>query len=378
MFAGIQIAHWVNSEGLELMSSRTSFDITIAHRCGKLYAFPAKEDGKITKLTEDVIVVTYNNGKTDTCKLGKQFGNSTGKTMLHHVICDLKPNAKFNKGDILAFNKLFFKRDWFNPTQVGLMLGVSTRVALRETLDTYEDGCGISSNLSKRLATTTAKTKDILANFNNDIADLVKVGDIVKYNTPLCVIKESFGGMGETTGVNLEGLQQLGDGVPLAKMEGVVESIEVLYCGDVALATDSVSKIIKVDNRRRKALNEDDPSVSATGEILEPTFIANNYVGKENILIRIRLTHKDDMVTGDKLVFDGPLKSVPGAIYTTPITTVRGYPIDGIYSYAGVLNRIVLSPVYTGILNLIMYQIGLNAIAVANGGVPAEPITESY
>lgn len=376
MFAGIQIAHWINSEGLELMSSRTPYDLLIAHRCGKLFAFPAKQDGTIKVLKDDVLVVTYADGSEDSCKLGKLFGNSTGKTMMHHMICDLRLGAKFKQGDILAFNKLFFKRDWWNPTQVAIMLGASVRVALKETLDTYEDGCSVSSSLSKRLSTITTKTKDILVNFDSEVVDLVKVGSEVKYNTPLCVIKEGYEGIDSIKGDNLEGLQQLGNGVPLAKVEGTVEGIEVLYCGDVSLATESVAKIINADNRRRKALKEDLPTESISGEIKEPTFIANNYVGKESMLIRIRIAYPETLVAGDKVIFDGPLKSVPGNVYTDPITTYRGEPVDALFSYAGILNRIVLSPIYTGLLNLIMYQIGKNAVAVGYGEKPAEPITD--
>lgn len=368
MFGGIQIAHWINSEGLTHMSARTPFDLMMAHRVGKLYAFPARQDGKIIRLTENVIEVKYADGTTDTCQLGKLFGVSTGKTMPHEMICDLKANASFKAGDILAFNKLFFKRDWLNPTQVGVMMGAPARVALKETEDTYEDASSMSKEMAKRNTTIKTKVKDILVNFDDTVSDLVKVGAEVGYNTKLCTIRSAVGTLGDKKSEGLEGLQALGDGVPLAQVDGVIEHIEVLYCGDLSLASDSVGKIIRAENRRRKSLAVDLKKGPTTGEILEPTYIANNYVNKETVLIRVYVSYKAEMRAGDKLVVDGPLKSVPGNVFNGNVTTFRGVPIDMKFSYAGIMNRITLSPEYAGLLNLIMNQIGLNAVTIGYGG----------
>lgn len=350
------------------MSARTPYDLMIAHRVGKLYAFPARQDGKITKLTDNVLEVQYKDGTNDTCQLGKQFGVSTGKTMPHIVVCDLKANHSFKAGDILAFNKLFFKRDWMNPTQVAIMLGTPARVALKETVDTYEDGCAISQDMAKKCATIKTKVKDILVTFDDDVQDLVKVGDEVGYNSKLCVIRSGGVALGEKGNQNLEGLQVLGDGVPLAQVDGTIDAIEVLYCGDLNLASDSVVKIIRADNRRRKALSEELGEGHPNGEMAEPTYIANNYVNKETALIRVYISYKADLIAGDKLVLDGPLKTVPGNIYRTPVTTFKGDTVDAKFSYAGIMNRIVLSPEYVGLLNLIMNQIGRNAVTLGYGG----------
>ena len=70
---------------------------------------------------------------------------------------------------------------------------------------------------------------------------------------------------------------------------------------------------------------------------------------------------------GDKIAFANSLKTVPGLIYDTIYKTEGGLEIDAKFSYKGVMARIVKSPEYMGLINMIMRQIGMNACKLYRG-----------
>lgn len=368
VFAQIQGSSWANSVGMTPYPVRTSYDACIAHRVGKLFAFPAEEEGVIKRITKTTVIVTYKSGKEDSCKIGKLFGRAAGKVIPHELICDLAEGAKFKKGDILAFNRFYFARDWLNPTQVTLLLGVPTIVAFRENMNTYEDASTISLEASKKFASYTSKCRDILVTYTDEIQELVAVGDHLDYDDKLCTIIPGEAVVPDEEIVGAAGLQQLADATPKAKYSGDVEHIEVLYCGDIANASTGLAKLIRKDNVRRMQLNkETNGEEAASGEIKEPTFIANNYIAKNTALIRVYITHLKPMRAGDKAVFCNSIKTVPSAVFHGTYTTFKGLPVDATYSYAGIMNRIVESPKYMGVLAMILRQIGLNAAALYRG-----------
>lgn len=368
VFAQIQASSWANSVGMRPYPVRTSYDTCFAHRVGRLYAFPAEEAGVIKRITDTTLMVTYKSGKEDSCKIGRVFGRAAGKVIPHELICDLKEGAKFAKGDILAFNRFYFTRDWLNPTQVTLLLGVPTIVAFRENMNTYEDASTISLKASQQYASYTSKCRDILVSFTDEVAQLVSVGDEVEYDNKLCTIVPGEAIVQDEEMTGLEGLQQLMDATPKAKVSGKVERIEVLYCGDIANASSSLGKLIRKDNARRTQLSkETNGEEFPTGAIEEPTFIANNYIAKNTALIRVYITHLKPTRAGDKIVFCNSIKSVPSAVFNGTYTTFKGLPVDATYSYAGIMNRIVESPKFMGVLAMILRQIGLNACALYRG-----------
>ena len=150
---------------------------------------------------------------------------------------------------------------------------------------------------------------------------------------------------------------------PKAKYVGVVERIEVMYCGEPTEASTGIKAIIAKGDRQRKAdstYTGDYPK----GNINDPTYIGQNYLGRDTCLIRVYITGMNTFEGGDKMGYMHALKTVSGKIYSTPYRTVNGLPIDGDFSYKGVMARIVDSPVYQGIGNMFIRQIGLNACEV--------------
>ena len=71
------------------------------------------------------------------------------------------------------------------------------------------------------------------------------------------------------------------------------------------------------------------------------------------VYIRVRLTQ----AIGDKGVFANQMKSIVSDVYTNSITTESGERVDAVFSYRGMLNRIVNSPILIGTTNRVLKHV---------------------
>lgn len=361
-FADIQTDAWANVVGQRILPCRTGAELTVAQSAGNKFALATTEDGTITKLTDKGMVVTYKSGKTESVKLGRTFGSNAGKTIPHKMITDRKEGYKFKMGEILTWNPYFFERDWIEPTQVALLNGVPSFIALRETVLAYEDGSTQSKAFAEKLGSRVTHVRDILVNFDDNFKLLVKEGDTTESDTSLAHILPPGVEFTEDTTT----LDYQSNTSPKAKYDGTIERIEVLYCGDTSEATSGIKSVINKGDKQRRE-EADFTGEFPKGLIEQPTYIGQNFITRNACLVRIYITHIESFGRGDKMGYMHALKTVSGKIYSTRYHTVNGLDIDGDFSYKGVLARIVESPVYAGICNMMVRQIGLNGVKIYNG-----------
>lgn len=361
-FARIHFDAWANVVGQMTLPCRTGAELVMAHKAGKKFALSTVEAGRVVEVTDEGMRILYESGEEDTVKLGRSFGSNAGKTIPHKMITDRKVGYKFQAGEILAWNPYFFERDWIEDKQVAMLIGVPSFIALRETMITYEDGSSQSETYAKKLASRVTHIRDILVNFDDNVKLNTKVGDTLETDSSLANILP----VGVEFTDDTSSLDYQSNTSPKSKYVGDVERIEVLYCGDPSEASESVRGIIAKGDRERKkesVYTKEYPR----GDISEPTYIGKNFVGRNSCLIRIYITGLTSFEGGDKMGYMHALKTVSGKIYSHLYETVNGLPIDGDFSYKGVMARIVDSPVYEGIANMIVRQIGLNACKVYEG-----------
>lgn len=361
-FARIHFDAWANVVGQMTLPCRTGAELVIAHKSGKKFALATTDSGKVTEVNDDGMRILYDSGETDSIKLGRSFGSNAGKTIPHKMITDRKVGYKFQPGEILAWNPYFFERDWIEDKQVAMLIGVPSFIALRETMITYEDGSSQSETYAEKLASRVTHIRDVLVNYDDNVKLNVKVGDTVEVDSSLANILP----VGVEFTDDTSSLDYQSNTSPKSKYVGTVEKVEVIYCGAPDDASESVKAIIAKGDRERKkeaAYTGEYPK----GNIDEPTYIGKNYVGRNNCLVRIYITGLTSFEGGDKMGYMHALKTVSGKIYSHLYETVNGLPIDGDFSYKGIMARIVDSPVYEGIANMIVRQVGLNACKVYEG-----------
>jgi hypothetical protein len=117
-FASNQASQAVSAENYTPNILRTGYDNVLAHRTSELYSKVAKDEGTVTKVTDDVIQVTYKDGTVDAYGLGLAIGEASGEFHRHTKVTDLKVGDKFNKGDVIGWDRQWFERDLFCPGQV--------------------------------------------------------------------------------------------------------------------------------------------------------------------------------------------------------------------------------------------------------------------
>lgn len=361
-FARIQLDAWANVIGQTILPCRTGAELTMAHKVGKKFALATTEAGVIKDVSEQGVIIEYTSGKEDRIKLGRSYGANAGKTIPHNMVTDRKKGYKFFAGEILAWNPYFFTRDWIEDKQVALLQGVPSFIVLRETQLVHEDGSTQSAKFAAKLQSRVTHIRDLLINYDDNVRINVKVGDDIEVNDSLGIILP----VGVELTDDVTSLDYQSTTSPKAKYEGKVERVEVLYCGDLTDVSTSVKSIITKGDKARKELAE------YTGEfpkgvLNDPTYIGTNYVGRNTALVRIYITGVEDFESGDKMGYMHALKTVSSKIYNTQYRTINGLEIDGDFSYKGVMARNVDSPVFQGICNMFVRQVGLNACEVYEG-----------
>ena len=225
-----------------------------------------------------------------------------GDLIPHIIITDYLKGMSFKKGFVLAWNKGFFIRDPFNKFNVVYASGTQANVALMEGNDVLEDGSAISPRLAKRLTTSITKNKGIVIDYDQDISNLVKVGDELTFDSTLCLIKEAVTSGLEETDESLLALSKLANKNPKAKINGTVSKVEVFYLGDYEEASQSLKDLITADNKRRKKLakNMGNLKVGRTGEVRKPVFIAGEKLVRGKVIVSIYIDVVVDAGIGDK------------------------------------------------------------------------------
>ena len=363
-FVSIQNEHTLACSGYEALPVRTGAESVIANRTSEVFATTAKQDGKVTNITDKAITITYKDGSTETTILGTYYAAAAGLTIPQVIVTDLKLGSTVKYGDAISWNKDFFTKDIYSGT-VNYKAGLMANVVQYEVAMTNEDASTVSARLAAKLSTRTTKVRDIILTFEQSISDLVKVGDHVESTDSLCLIEDAVSaGSAQFDKASLDTLKLLGSQTPFAKVKGVVERIDVLYNGDLEDMSDSLRALASAYNKRLAAECKTLGKTVYTGEVDEGFRVDNNPLLLDTLVIRIYITSDISFGVGDKLVYAGPMKSVVGDVLPEPIITEDGTEIDVEFGRRGMINRVVNSPDMIGTTATLLEIIGKRAFEI--------------
>lgn len=335
-----------------------------------MYAFTARQDGEVISSQPDGIQVKYKDGTVKGFQVGRRFGAAAGLTIPHDLVTDLKTGDKFSFGDPIVYNKGFFEKDILDPKQIVWKAGVNAKVVLFESTETLEDASSISEELAQRLKTKTTKVKTIVVNFDQVVRSMVNVNDIMKPDTPLCIVEDAT-----THGANLfdeetlNTLQLLSNQAPTAKVNGVLDRIEVYYHGDIDDMSDSLKKLTNQFNKsasvRSKAIGKENVS----GSVASGMSIDGEPLALDTLAIKFYITGDVPAGVGDKGVFANQLKTVFSKVFANKMRTESGTIIDAVFGQKSVQDRIVTSVNTIGTTNTLLGVIGKRAVQIYKQGV---------
>jgi len=369
-FVSIQNSSSVSVDGQMSMPFRTGKEQVLSGQVDDIFASVAEKDGKVVSVKDKYIEVEYTDGSKEAFELGTKYGVASGTTVPHPIVTHLKVGDKFKAKDAICYDSGFFEPDLANPGKVTYMSGVLARVALKENANTIEDSCIITKDFAKRLNTQTAYTKNLIVDFDQNIHNLVKVGDAVDPETILCVLENSV--ISEFTGDDkaaADSLRKIDSSSPKARNKGTVASIETIYYGSLDDMSASLRKVCEASDRRRatraKQLGVDD---ARTGKVDDKVQVEGKKLSPNQVAIKIILDSSISMGTGDKLVFDGMLKATCGNVYEEPIISVDdGDTVDAIFGHKPISDRIVGGPEINAVANAALYELSKQMVAIYFG-----------
>ena len=316
----------------------------------------AREDGVVTDITKNVIVIKTKSGKVERLPLGKRSGKWQGKVVPHELITELKVGDKFKAGAPITYNPLFFKYNWMAGT-LSYKQGLLATVALIESIDTLEDSSAMSSKLTSKLDTFIIEQRDIPVKFSEEIDNLIKVGQETEYETVLCSLLDTLSTTSSQqmfTGDSREILNDLAQINPKAEVKGKVIGIEAIYVGDPEEMTESLRAIVEKCDREKSNASKDMGKSRQDGSV-NPGFRVNGVVLEPNTcVLRFNIECLQTMRTGSKVVVAHQMKSVTGRVWDEDVLTESGQEVDLFFGYQSLQNRIVTSPEVLGTTNKLM------------------------
>lgn len=299
-FVSIQNSSSTFAKGYRAAPLRTGYEQVIASRTDDLFAATAKQNGKVSVVTERAITVTYEDGSTQSIQLGRRFGTVAAMTLPHEIKTPLKVGDDVKAGDILTYNSHYFDLDPLNPTTAVFKFGCLLTVALMESPDTLEDSCAISEHAADLLQTQTSEIRNIVVSFKDTIHGLAQVGSSVVVEDILCTIEDPVTAQSHLFDeTSIDTLRLLAASSPRAKVKGVVEKIEVFYNGDFDDLSPSLQDIVQESDRNRKRLARDLRVEYASGRVDGSLNIEGHSLAPDTAVIRVHITSNRAFSVGD-------------------------------------------------------------------------------
>lgn len=363
MFTSVQHSQAMYAVGYKTTPYRTGAERMVAHRVGRKFSYAAEADGVIKEVTDKHVLADYGDRLVG-IEIGTLFGTASGTTYVHEIITDYKPGDSFRKGAILVWNRNYFERDFMEPDQVSWKGGVIVNTALMEDQFTYEDSSMIYRGVGKELATFTGKPIPIIVNFEDEVRNLITVGEEVEQETILCTLEHPVSAqLGLDDDGSYDSLRVFSNDNPKAKVVGRVAKIDVLYRGNIEEMSESLAIIANRSDRERRKLNRALRNSDAeTGEVMGGLRIGGDTLENKQAVIYVYLITPMPTIIGDKGVFANQMKSTFGYIYDEQILTVSGKEVGAIFSNLSIANRMVTSPYIIGAMNSYLYTVTKNAI----------------
>jgi hypothetical protein len=367
-FVSIQQKHAIACEGYHQHIVRTGYESVLAHRTDDLYAYTAKQPGKVTGLNEKGIIVEYADGTSTGYEIGRRFGNSQGLTVAHEVVTPLKVGDEVALGDVIVYNTGFFEPDFFNAKRVVWKNSLNVRTVLWESTQTHEDSSSLSRKISAKLSARVTKVKMIVVGFDQHVSHLVQSGQAVNAESVLCVIQDAVTANNKLFNEqSIETLKALQAQTPRAHVQGTVEKIEVFYHGDKEDMSESIRELCDWGDAQLKKRAQAVGMKASTGEVDGGFRIENNPLGLDEVAIRIYITSNVGAGVGDKGVFANQLKTCFGEVMEHPLRSEDGQEIDAVFGYRSLEARIVESPMIIGQVATLLKLVGKNAAAIYRG-----------
>ena len=349
----------------------TGADAAMPYLTSNMFAHKAKKKGKVSTITDDYMLVDYNDGTKEFVSLAPQtMKNSDGGFYITLKLkTDLKVGQSVNTDTILAYDeKSFSNRIGSTDAQLSYNLGCLAKVAIITAEDGYEDSGVCSEWLSDAMAADIVVMKSVDLSPQTNVLYIAKKGQKVDEGEPVLIFQNSYDE--EDANLLLKNLNsedgdisEIGRRVVKSKVTGIISDIKIYRTCDIEEMSDSLKKIVTSHENKIKSIEKISKQASnevhfdSTGKLPQSGKLKNS----EGVYIEIYMQYHDRLGVGDKLACLNANKVVLRDVYSNEDAPYGEFrpdeKIDVITSASSIDGRMVTSIIKLGALDKVMIEL---------------------
>ena len=347
-------------------------DEALTYLSSDRFAFKAKKNGKVSEVTDEYIIIDYDDGTSEYIDLKNKIEkNSDGGYWVPLKLSltkDYKVGDKIKQNDVVAYDKASFSNSVGESDNLAYNIGKIAKVAIVNSDEGFEDSGVITEKMAKKLATPINYQFTAFIDPDTEVYKFGKVGDNLEAGDSIMIWMPPFDD--EAADLLLKNLStdevtELGKRSLKSTVTGTITSIKIYRTVEVSELSNSLKKIVQA---YEKPLIELDKKLKAKGiDISEiPAHYKLPPVGKlkgkeKGVLIEFYVEYLDTVGVGDKVVYFSANKAVEKNIIPLnlePYTEFRpNESIDAFISETSIDKRMVTSTLIYGSLQKLMIEL---------------------
>lgn len=382
--------HMVRTEDSDPLLVTSGADEVIPYMASDKFAFKAKQGGKVIDVTDDYIIIEYDDGTKDYVDLRETTeNNSDGGYFVPMKLTaakEFKVGMRFNKNQILAYDQLSFSNKLGESDNLAYNIGKIAKVAIINSDEGFEDSGVISASMAKKLATKIELKYDSVIDRDSRIFKIAKIGDHIEASDDLLVWDnalddEDTNDLIASLSLNDDDFADIGKRKLKSEVTGVLKDIKIYRTVELEDLSPSLRQIVEDYEKPLKAmakkLRDNDISISKLPAhyILPPTGKLKR--AQDAILIEFYVEYLDTVGVGDKIVYNSANKAVEKDIFPEgkePYTEFRpNEKIDAFVSVTSINKRMVSSSIIYGSLQKLMVELDRSVKDIM--GIPYDDTT---
>ena len=366
--------HSVRTEESDPLLVTSGADEVMPYLTTDKFAFKAKDNGIIKDITNEYIIVEYQNGKCDYINLKETIEKNSDGGYFVPLKLDadekLKVGVKIQKNQILAYDKYSFSNSVGESNNIAYNVGKIAKVAIINSDEGFEDSGIISESMANKLATRVDLQYTSIVNKDSTIFKIAKVGEHIEASDDLLIWQDAF----DDTDAEEVMAGLIGDGEDVSdigkrklksEVTGVLKDIKIFRTVDIEELSPSIKKIVNAYEKpiKDKAKILKDNGISISKLPAHYPLAPNGKLKKaqDAIIIEFYVEYLDTVGVGDKIVYNAANKAVEKGIFPIgkePYTEFRpNEKIDAFVSVTSISKRLVSSTLIYGGLQKLMVEL---------------------
>lgn len=365
--------HSVTTYGSDPSLVTNGADEALPYYTSNIFAFKAKDNGKVIDMNDKFMIIEYKNGTKDMVQLGTDIEKNSngGYSVAFDLVTDLKVGSTFKTDDILAYERSSFTKDIGEDNNLAYNIGKLTKIAIVNTEEGFEDSAAVTQKLCTDLTTRITMPKVVTIPKSTNVYNVLKKGTPVEEGDTLMIMQSPS----DQDDVNMllknltadeEKITDLGR-IPIhSHYTGIIKDVKIYRTCDIDNEmSDSLKKLVKSyesEINKYKAILKKNNIMDTTlppTEKVEPIGRFKNT--EDSVIIEFDIEYEDRFGIGDKLVYYSGNKGVNKYIIPEneePTSSFRPDEKLGCYVSIGSINgRMITSTILTASLNKLMVEL---------------------